>query len=64
MQHMSTPFHQSDVSRRGVQVLAVGDRVHETIAELLPSAEQARPHKAQHAVIYKCTRLQTHIFTT
>ena len=55
MQHVSSSFHQSDIGRRRVQVLAVSDGVYKPITELLASTQQARLHKTHHAVIYEDT---------
>jgi len=57
MEHVSTPFHQSNVSWCRVQVLAVSDGVHKPVTELFASTEQVQLHKTHHAVI--CTYIHT-----
>ena len=51
MQDVGSVPHEADVHRAGVTTLAIGDRVHKLVLELLRLPQQVRLHKVHHGVV-------------
>ena len=58
MQYVCPPFHDFDIPTCRVGMLAVNDRIHKLITELLACTQQAWLHKADHAMI--CKKVHKH----